>query len=400
MVIFLFIIGIFSSTPKDTNIVDLGRFSSKKNLSKLNFKTISENVEEIKKIYGDVLCYSMKPEERIDLKINHCVFDSYVQAFKDHRPITISPDIVWLLIIQSFANHVNNNSGELRSMLVNFYGKKELSVKRKDITPETATIEDWTGMFDEFVEQIKNYTGEELTNTLQPNFTTTSPTSLSVGQLTIMSAMKEYFDYHVIMCICSFPYIVVEGTAEDWKKIIEKIEVLKKFNLQEWVNKLTPILSKILDTKNGNIDYDFWKNMIHIVTSEDVYRPGYVDGWFVTFFLYNIYGEKVNGKVRSNDDDLTSEVLTIPFKLTIENTVSKTYDYEFLAGFIGVSQDQEYMSIKPEIGWIIRPEDKKAKAEYKGKLEEKKRDARLLGRQAAVKHSKGVLDDTKNYNEL
>ena len=328
----------------------------------------------------------MKDEEKIMFQKEHCVFNGFVSAFKEHRPITISPDIFWLLIIQGFANHVNNNAEKLRHMFVNFDGKKELTVTREGITPETAEVEHWNGIFDDFVKQISSYTGEEITETLEPNFTTTTKISKAVGQLSIMCAMKKYFDYHVIMCICHFPYIIIEGTTDDWEQLILKLEKIRKYELDDWVNELKPILAKIVETKKGNVDKEFWNNMIHIQPKRGPYNPGYVDGWFVKFFLYNIYGKKVNGRVGDRDDDLTSEMLTIPFKLTVIPP-GKTTDCEFVAGFVGTSQDPVTKSIKPEIHWIIREEDKEKKKKELEEIERKRQEARSRGH-VVIKESK------------
>ncbi|KAK8836535.1 hypothetical protein M9Y10_037796 [Tritrichomonas musculus] len=356
-------------------LIELNR--DKENLSLKQIDPISQSIDAINYIYGNkIYAYSMKPDEKIELSKEHCVFNGYVTAFKEHRPITISPDIFWLLIIQGFANHVNNNAEKLRSMFVNFEGKRELTVKREDMTPQTAKEEDWNGIFSEFVDQIKTYTGEEITETLEPKFTTTTNVTKAVGQLSIMCAMKKYFSYHVIMCICHFPYIIIEGSTADWQQIIEKLEKLRKFDLDDWVNELTPILTKIVESKEGKVDKEFWNNMIHIQPSRGAYRPGYVDGWFVKFFLYNIYGKRVCGKVSDNDDDLTSEMLTIPFKLTF---MDKTTDCEFVAGFVGTSQDPETRSIKPEIGWIIREEDKEKKKREAEAIEKKRKEAKSHG---------------------
>ena len=132
---------------------------SDQNLSSIDIKPVSQSVDEIKEIYGDkIYSYSMKPDEKIMFQKEHSVFNGFVSAFKEHRPITISPDIFWLLIIQGFANHVNNNAEKLRHMFVNFDGKKELTVTREGITPETAKEDDWNGIFAEFVDQISSYT--------------------------------------------------------------------------------------------------------------------------------------------------------------------------------------------------------------------------------------------------
>ena len=372
----------------ESTLIELNK--DKQNLDLKDIKPVSQSLDELKSLYGDkIYSYSMKPEEKIEFIDQHCVFNGFVSAFKEHRPITISPDIIWLLIIQGLANHVNNNAEALRSKFVNFDGKKELTVTRGGITPQTATIDDWNNIFSEFVTQISSFTGEEISKTLQPCFTTTTDVSRAVGDLSIMCAMKKYFSYEVMMCICHFPYIIVEGSTEDWQKINEKLDKIRQFQLDFWVDELKPIIGKIIDTKNGNVDKEFWNNMIHIQPKRGPYRPGCVNGWFVKFFLYNIYGEKVNGVVRDGDDDLTSEMLTVPFKLTVVSDIdSVTKDCEFVAGFVGLSQDQNTKCIKPEIGWIVREEDKEKKRREELEIEAKRREAESFGGGVEIKESK------------
>lgn len=116
------------------------------------------------------------------------------------------------MIIQGFVNHVNNNAESLRSKFVDFNGEKQLKVTRGNIT---ATIDKWNDLFSEFITQISDFTGKEITETLQPCFTTTTLISKAVGNLSIMCAMKKYFSYEVIMCICHSPYIILQGLTKD-----------------------------------------------------------------------------------------------------------------------------------------------------------------------------------------
>ena len=34
--------------------------------------------------------------------------------------------------------------------------------------------------------------------------------------------------------------------------------------------------------------------------------------------------------------------------------LDRTFDMEFLGGFVGVAQDQETLALRPEIGWAVR----------------------------------------------
>ena len=324
----------------------------KKNLSKIKINPIPECDSTLKSIYGDYIFSSLKLDQKIILDHKkHPVFEGFVWAYKNHRPITISPDIFWLLIIQAFSNHVSNCSEKLRHMFVNFKGKKNLSIIRDDLNFYELTSEDWEKeIFPEFVQKITKYTGQDITETLTPNFTTTTPVSLAVGQLTIMSTMKHYFKYYCEFAGCGFPYITIEGTIEDWNKIIDKLSNLAKYDFKWFTEKTIPIINKIIETKKGNIDTQFWKTMIKIKDSEGYYDPGYVNGWFVSFFPFDKDGERLYDSI-STKDEPQNEVQRVSFKLKIIN--KGTYDCDFLAGFVGLTQDEKTASIKPEIGWFI-----------------------------------------------
>ena len=218
----------------------------KKNLSKIDVNPISQCESTLKQIHGDIWFSSLKPDQKIILYYKtHPVFEGFVSAYREHRPITISPDIIWLLIAQAFSNHVSLNSEDLRSMFFNFSGKKDLIVE-ENVNILTITPKDWEQLFfPKFVSQISDYTGKDLIETLTPNFTTTTPVSLAVGQLTIMSTMKNYFNYICDMYGCGFPYITIEGTVEDWKKVSAKLANLSKYKF-EWFTKTTiPIIKSL-----------------------------------------------------------------------------------------------------------------------------------------------------------
>ena len=211
----------------------------------------------------------MKPDQKIILNHRtHPVFEGFVWAYRNHYPITISPDIFWLLITQAFSNHVSDKHEELRSMFVDFLDKKQLVVERSDLNFYTMTSEDWEkNFFPEFVSQISNYTGNDIINTLTADFTTTTPVSLAVSQLTIMSTMQHYFQYRASVFGCGFPYISIEGSIEDWTKIQSKLTFLSKYKFEWFTNSTIPIIEKIIETKRGNVDTQFWKQMIRFKDS-------------------------------------------------------------------------------------------------------------------------------------
>ena len=322
------------------------------NLSKIHVEPISKCDSILKGIHGQIMFSSLKPNQKIILEYEkHPVFDGFVSAYKDHRPITISPDIIWLLIIQAFSNHVSANPEKYRKMFVNFNGKKNILLKRLDKDFSQLTSKDWEEEFiPEFVQQISEHTGKEIVDTLTPNFTTTTPVSLAVGQLTIMSTMKHFFNFELQVAGCGFPRITIEGTIKDWTNIKEKLTNLTKYDFGWFTEKTIPIIKKIINTKKGKVDTDFWKQMLRIKDSRGYYDPSGIDGWIVSFFPFDENGDRIYEMVPF-DVKPQSEIQKIPFKLDIVGV--KTMDCLFLAGFVGLTQNKESGSIKPEIGWFV-----------------------------------------------
>ena len=78
-----------------------------------------------------------------------------------------------------------------------------------------------------------------------------------------METVKEYFNYKVVLIGCGLPKITIEGTVEDWQKVLDKTKYVSKYNLTWWTSELEPVLKEIIETKKGNFKKDFWMNMVN-----------------------------------------------------------------------------------------------------------------------------------------
>ena len=328
------------------------------------------------------------------------VITGYLRAYQNHYPVTISPDIAWLLICQGFSHHVNSNPEALRSLLVDFKNKKELRVTRNMIGTEGLAVFPWESVFPEFVQQISAYTGQKLAENLSADFTTTTPTSLIAGQITIMESMKEFFNYKVVMVGCGIPEVTIEGSVDDWEKIIRRLDYLSRYDLEWWTSELKPVIRKIIDTKRGKFDKDFWMNMVKYHKTGVYGSYDGIDGWFLKFYPY-LEGSATpaikatnhsqdSSKIRTpfsispiqsagviianrkldrtinltrskfneikNIGILPKEMACVPFLFEIQDNAKNIvgmYKMEFWAGFMGVKQNQRTFNIKPEIGWAV-----------------------------------------------
>ena len=296
------------------------------------------------------------------------LFRGLMEAYANHYPITISPDMILILFLQGYSRFMENHSEKLRNIYVNFEGKKNITVVRYSMTPETAKPEDWRNIFDEFTKNIEGQIGENIMSNLKSNFTTTNPVTLTTSQVSIMSAMKQYFKYKVIMCVCGISSITLEGSLEDWKKIKEKFEFFSKeeFGLNPWIKSLIPIIDKIIETKsyynqNKAITEElrnFWKDIIRVKRG-GAYKPDVIDGWIIKF-VPNVSGENPTIYRRLLDNQIPDQILSCPLKLQLINgNKGIEYDCSLTSGFYGMTQDKATYNIKPVIGYALVVEDEK-----------------------------------------
>ncbi len=316
---------------------------------RLLYLTSSNNIFPYKN--ADIEKTSPLPDSLVGFG-EHPFLTGILQAYKDHRPFVISPDIIWLLISQGFARHISNNAEEFRKDIVNFENKKDLVVRSMNIRlgdPKS----NWEELFPQFVQQINDYTGKELTDILTADFTTTTPVSKIVSGITVMETVKAYFNYKVIIISCGIPRITIEGTIADWEKILEKTKYISKFKLAWWTDEMIPILEEIINARKGNFNKEFWMDMVKAHTETKYGSPTTIDGWIVKFFPYTKEGKQTGLKPITRIDSLASELVKVPFEL-IDLGKNQSYPMEFWAGFVGLSQNKNNFTLKPEIGWAVK----------------------------------------------
>ena len=161
-------------------------------------------------------------------------------AWRQHRPVVLTPDAVWMVISQGFSYYVNKHPEEMSSLLVNHEGKKELRIRTYDELFSSQA--DWQSLIAQFTAEIDKYTVNDIATTLVADFSTTGINERIASEVTLMDVVKPYFNYTVIYGICGIPSITLTGTPEDWRKVKQKTLALNAFGLDWWVNDLEPIL--------------------------------------------------------------------------------------------------------------------------------------------------------------
>jgi len=284
-----------------------------------------------------------------------------INAYASHRAVELSPDMIWLLICQGFAYHVNKNASELRDRIVYHQDKMTLSVLSDyDLLTESDSVK-WEKIFDDFENQIRSNTKGNLADIITADFSTTGINEKIASQITLMESTKSCFEYKVILMGCGIPDITLRGTTQDWLKVRNKALSLKGYGMDWWIDELEPILNQFVKASQGHVDHDFWMGM---VGSADFRKNGcggltdvteiLFDGWIVSFFPYNKYGDRIQ-KVRYNDN-LLPEIVETPFTYDIQDGYGnclKSYSMVLYAGFLGLSENPENGTLIPRIGWMV-----------------------------------------------
>lgn len=331
-------------------------------LRNLILSDVNSNSREVEaanmQIPFNIIAKSSVADSLVDMGY-HPFFNGMYHAYADHRPFVISPDMIWLLISQGFAMHVISNAEKLRRQFVNFSGKVALFVQDDRIRMDDPNSP-WEEVFPQFTKQISAYTGADLVKTLTSDFSTTTLASKVASQVTIMDAMKSYFDFYVLYISCGIPAVTLEGTTSDWRKLLLKVNSLRKYDLGWWIDSLEPVLRQFINASEGKIDVPFWKGMFKYHNNKvPCGRSISIDGWIVKFFPYDKNGKRTNLKTLSGSSELPKEIVKVPLYYSANSPDGSinTTPLELWAGFIGLKQDNNTFSLKPEIGWMIKKKD-------------------------------------------
>jgi Domain of unknown function (DUF4419) len=308
----------------------------------------------------------------------HPLVQAVHTAFSDHRPLVLTPDSIWLTIMQGFGHHVNQNAESLRDRIVRHQGKKQLCIEIQSLDPAC-----WPAFISEFSGLIKENSDPMLYETLLCEFSTTTPTIKTACEIALMDTYQRYFDYGM-RCVCGIPSITLEGMVEDWQRIRDRIEVLATYDLDWWTSRVVPILDQLVATAKGDPDREFWQA---IYKPQKAYAADQASGWIADLFPYLFIappaqlGQRPRGLCDSPKCD-RNHVLRAPRKswllpapshpmagagvnlehfpsgisralIKVELQDGSKFEVEVIGGFLGTSQRAQDHALSPIISWAV-----------------------------------------------
>ncbi|MBR5763346.1 MAG: DUF4419 domain-containing protein [Bacteroidaceae bacterium] len=355
--------------PIDVKYYTSEEFFKKTDISKTENYRVSYNGKEIAEtiikdgtISGEpknIIATSFENEDGLLYYGKDAFYKCIIDAYAKHQPITLSPDMIWLLICQGFSRYVNAHAEEMRPLLVNHSGKIDLTVETSDDLFSGKA--DWEKLMNDFSSQIEKNTKTDIAKTITADFSTTTPTERIASQVTLMESVKSYFDYTIIYIKCGIPNITIEGTPADWQRVIDKTRNLQSYKIGKWTNELEPILNEFLKASNGKPRQEFWQNIVKKKKIDELNRggcsltkPTMIDGWILKFFP-DKDGNTLDSI--SASQSMPDEYVCTGFKymvLSPNGSVLKETQMELFAGFIGAQIDRRKKLITPKIGWLAR----------------------------------------------
>lgn len=281
-------------------------------------------------------------------------------AFSEHRPLTLTPDAVWLTIAQGVAHHMAVEGERLRSRFVAHGGRLALTFECDGWvagSPENP----WTEAFTSWASQIRDHIGPAMHDALVCDFTTSGPVEVAASHVVMMDVFERYFRY-VLVCVCGIPTVTLEGTPADWERLAAKVEALNDFDMEWWLAHLRPICAQFVRASRGDVDLGHWRG---ICKRRDEYGGDIINGWVARLFPY--LRAYVDGPCTERNPifetgkgfqtlDAPGGLSRVPF-VWKDSASGRSRAMEAVAGLVGVAQDEGTGALRPKVGWAVRAAD-------------------------------------------
>jgi hypothetical protein len=278
-------------------------------------------------------------------------------AFAGHRPLVLTPDAVWLTIVQGVAHHMAVHGERLRSRFVAHGGQLKLEFRCRDWvidSPENP----WDQAFDSWAGQIRDHVGADLHDALACDFSTSGPVERAAGNIVMMDVFEQYFHF-VATCICGIPSVTLEGTPADWERLEQKAAKLSVFEMDWWLKDLLPICQQFVRAIRGDVDTEHWRGICKL---RSAYGGDVINGWVGRLFPYLrsfVDGpcDRVNPLFETGEGFQSlvapSGLSEVPFTW-VDERAGETRELRAVGGLLGVTQDPATMALRPKVGWAVR----------------------------------------------
>ena len=240
--------------------------------------------------YLDNLLDEIKPKGEMELlnfegdgEYYHKNYLNYLAlCWNEHRGIVINPTILWNIVLNEIARHVNENSEEYRELFTEAKeGEDKTIIEIRNNHPTILNVA-------KVCEVLKDFVPTDMSSFL-PSFSTDTENSKVVLYASFMDAVSSYYEYR--MTRCGIPFAKIYGTDEDWTKFNTNLMILTETfpELELYFNRVSTIIFKLNHLVNCSDDTGLKElfSTIYRKNSSMSGRPATIEGWITDFYIDN-----------------------------------------------------------------------------------------------------------------
>lgn len=285
-------------------------------------------------------------------------FQSVQLAFNQHMNLSLDPDSIWYCIVHELAIHIEQNQDRYRGYFTVSDKKETIEIRHDGLYPD-GPPEQWKGIFPKFMAEISHWVPRATVDLMLPRFSTTTEVKRLSLLALFMNILSNYYKV-AVSTLCGIPSIRLEGTAEDWNRIVNHAELAsKEFDgLKAYFDDLIPVLKEIAGVAGGQEpDPEFWRSIYKFQNSSG---GGSVNGWITTLFAYHQYTDGTFHLKWSFDwrktfmeesgmwaGGVSNHIKSTPF---VWNYPGKHIDMLLVSGFMGMRYDR---FLSPQLGYGV-----------------------------------------------
>ena len=305
----------------------------------------------------------------------HSLAGAVHTAYAGHLPLVLSPDHIWVTILQGVSIH---NSLVLPDLQC--YDQADVSDAGEVV------CDSWSDVASGVLFSLDSKLPVQVTLPNLP-FTTTSAAATIAARTALASPYEDNLKYDT-KTYCGIPKITLLGTAQDWEQLLQKTEsLLSRCNLNWWLCALRTTLAEFVKAARGQEDVSFWRNIYRFRPDEPQAGSGCweASGWIMTFYPYITQGTK--GRYHQNDNlfkvcnesfqwsvapvnkadqcpkipELPSiNTQDFPSGLTRVQVTCQSSGERLLvvAGFVGKCSQNDTKAVAPVLGWFVANDSK------------------------------------------
>jgi len=274
-------------------------------------------------------------------------------AFANHYALEISPDDIWLLILQGFYQHIKANRDSFKNQFYSDPSDSTVEIRDDGLSLKSSR-QDWENDILLIEDSLQKKIPKQTFKQFQSGFSTTSRNDSMVFKATFLSVANLYYEI-TIVTLCGLPRIRILGNQNDWIKLKSQFDDLSiSLKAEFWKDQLDPVLDKFIRAFDGNVNHDEWRKFYKDIKpnqSGDV--PG-INGWIKAFIPYTKDGARINWEGPIYLNSIPSGISICKVKWKVQN---EQYNLGLISGFIGVTLTSDGF-LSSSRNWMIVKFDK------------------------------------------